>query len=164
MSSSKSSVTAITVNQINQIGQKTAGWKPLSPSATDKTFEKALKEALTTQWPNVFPHKTLPAGQTAFGYCGPYSKAEAHELPPSVVNQIKQDFKNWEIPVDTKVATQIAQTIVTDLVATGGQAILSDGKTASGPNVEIYWLVLAGLGNTTDVVYTFAGISVVDIG
>lgn len=164
MSSSKSSITTIAVNNINQIGQKTAGWKPLSPSATDKTFEKALKEALTTQWPNVFPHKTLPAGQISFGYFGPYSQAKHQELPSCVVDQIKIDFTGWEIPVDTKVATQIAQTIVTNLVANGGQAILLDGKTASGPNVEIYWLVLAGLGNSTDVVYTFAGISVVDIG
>ncbi len=149
---------------INHIIRQVPGQTPLQPTATDKDVEKALKIAFLAQWPTSHPGVTLPGGHIAFGYFGPFSELQQGQVPPSVEAVVKQDFKNWEVPTDGGVVEQICRTITTNLFSTGGQAGQFTGTTPSGPNVDIDWLCLAGLGSTTDIVYVFAAATHVDIG
>ena len=160
------------INNANFI-LRAAGAKALGPitdpSAAEQAVEKALKSALIAAWPKAHAGTTLPSGQTAFGYFGPFNHAKQGVAPPSVIMQINQQFQNWQIPTGNAVAVQIAKTITTNLVASGGQAGEYVGSTPEGPNFNVLWLCFAGTtGAATDdndsITYVFAAMGQVDIG
>jgi hypothetical protein len=156
-------ITNINVSQINILGSQTPGWVNLTPDQADKDLEKALVNAFAAKWLAAYPSVLLPGGNQEFGYMGPYSALQGNTIPPCVVQQITTDFSNWNICTESGVAQKITQTIIANLVSSGGQAMAMSGQTFCGPNTKILWLVLAGLGNTTDVVYVFGGVEQVDI-
>lgn len=162
--------TTAYINNANLILRE-ADAKPLDPISeptdAERAVEAALKAALLAAWPKAHPGTTLPDGQTAFGYFGPLSNAVQGQAPPSVIAQVNQNFANWQVPTDNKVAEQIAKTITTNLVATGGQAGEFVGSTPEGPNLNVLWLCYAGQAGTganDNVTYVFGALSQINVG
>lgn len=63
----------------------------------------------------------------------------------TVINQMKQDFKNWGIPADSELLNSMAQTIMTEVKAKAGLAGSSHGVYSITTNQQLKWTVSYGL-------------------
>lgn len=134
------------------------------PSALKSTM-KALRKAAENTFTNKFPDTDMAGSE--FGVVKGYKENAALDC---VIAQMKQDFSNWQVPVDQKTIGNMAKTIALEVNAQMGAAGLTHGHHNLNLNQEIDWVVSYGLfvidadKNEQGLVYAFAAGFSTDIG
>ena len=143
--------------------RKAGGLKPLphniSVSKATQLMKTALVGKVKTAWANQYPGVKLD-NQEDFGFMYPASALKPGSAPACVVQQLDQDFKNWQLPLTTDASTEIAQTITQELSSQGGLMSTAFGSVQVNSNETIDWMVgyaqVNISGDTSGYLYVFA--------
>ena len=122
---------------------------PAGASVSDaaKQFMQQLQNQLPTKFQSIYGIALPPQNQDG-GFVSPIDKMQAGDAPPCVVDQVKMDFSNWNLPTTTDIATRLATTLSTDLVLHDGAAGFAQGTLEVTANENIIWMVGYGAFTT----------------
>jgi hypothetical protein len=149
------------LNEVNSAGAL-IGMPPvsagLSISDAAKQFMLQLQNQLPTKFQNIYG-LTLPAQNQDSGYLAPIEGLHPGDAPQCIVDQVKMDFSNWNLPTTTDIATRIASTLTMDLSIHDGAAGFAQGTLEVTANENIIWMVGYGAFTTAQnqlgAVYVF---------
>jgi hypothetical protein len=131
---------------------------PSAVSDPAQQFMQQLENQLPAKFQSIFG-VSLPAQNRDSGYFAPIDNVHPGDSPQCVVDQVKMDFSNWNLPTTTDIATRMARTITGELSFQHGAAGFAQGTLQVTANESILWMVGYGAfttnQNTLGAVYVF---------
>jgi len=129
------------------------GLGPIPPGTTAdsavKTVQTSLFTTLNANWPKGFP-PLADTSQHDQGIMGPWSDNIPGSAPSCVVQQLSQDFKSWEMPVDTNTINTMAAQITQEISSNGGVSGTFFGRSQIGGSETVHWGVGFATGAIAD--------------
>jgi hypothetical protein len=131
----RSSGDTKTVDEMKQLPVGT----PFSVYAQKALAAMATKFA--DQWTTLYPNVPYEHDRDE-GAMQPYDSKTAGTTPQCIVDQVKLDLEQWNLPTNNKLATQIARAVVQQLGFHAGMKAPTHGRLQINANQMIYWLAV----------------------